>query len=37
VLPPFRFGKPVGDMGPLRIQLTGPLKSGDRIGKLSLR
>jgi hypothetical protein len=37
VLPPFRFGEPVGDMKTLRIQLAGPLKGGDRVGKLPLR
>jgi hypothetical protein len=36
-LPSFDFGQPVGDMGPLRIQLARPLKGGDRVGKLSLR
>jgi hypothetical protein len=37
VLPPLRFGEPVGDMETLRIQLEGPLKRGDRVDKLPLR
>jgi hypothetical protein len=34
VLPPLDFGQPVGDMGPLRIQLARPLKGRDRFSKL---
>jgi hypothetical protein len=30
------FGQPLGDMGPLRIELARPLKSGGRFGKLPL-
>jgi hypothetical protein len=35
MLSPFHFGQSVSDMGPLRIQLTRPLKGGGRVGKLS--
>jgi hypothetical protein len=37
VLPSLDLGQPLGDMGPLRIQLARPLKGGDRVGKLPLR
>jgi hypothetical protein len=34
---PFRFGKPLGDMGTLWIKLVCLLKGGDGFRKLSLR
>jgi hypothetical protein len=37
VLPPGHFGQPLGDMRPLRIELAGPLKGRDRLGKLPRR
>lgn len=37
VLPPFHFGEPGGDMGPLRIQVAGLVKGGSRFGKLPFR
>jgi hypothetical protein len=36
VLPPFHFSEPGDDMGPLRIQLAGLVKCGDRFVKLPL-
>jgi hypothetical protein len=36
VLPPFRFGEPIGDMSTFRIQLAGLVKCGDRFVKLPL-
>lgn len=37
VLPSLDFGQSLGNMGPLRIQLAGPLEGRDRVGKLPLR
>jgi hypothetical protein len=33
-LPPGHFGQSIGDMGPLRIKLAGPLKGRCSFGKL---